>query len=266
MSIFKFYYITPNMSNYLENILVLGNGPSFTKIDYNMLPQSFKVMRCNTFYLEDKYYAGKQVDYYLFYALCIDEMYFNLRAVHAKKEYNVDLINGIYATVMSEQNKHFPTVKMATPLIQQNPAIAEFRCFYEYYYEQYVPTGLQAIALAAVLGFKNIFLTGFDMFADSNDFMHPFDKNKESQDMFKWSLDRHPMQVQIDFITLLRKEFSNQNFYSVSPESPLNKIVPLAPKNIAAPPRFLPQEKDMDRTLNLLTPPELCKDKNRDFK
>jgi alpha-2,3 sialyltransferase len=254
------------MQNYLENILILGNGPSFTKIDYNLLPQNFKVMRFNTFYLEDKYYAGRQVDYYLFYALHIDETYFNLRAIHAKKEYNVDLINGVYATVMSEQNKHFPTVKMATPLIQQNPAIAEFRCFYEYYYEKYVPTGLQGIALAAVLGFKNIFLAGFDMFADSNDPLHPFEKNKVSPEIYKHIVERHPLQIQADFMTLLQKEFSNQNFYSVSPESPLNKIVSLAPKNIAEPPCFLPQEKGIDRTLNLLTPPELCKNKNRNFK
>jgi hypothetical protein len=169
----KFYYIIPDMSNYLENIFVLGNGPSFIKIDYDLLPQNFKVMRCNTFYLEDKYYAGKQVDYYLFYALCIDEMYFNLRAIHAKKE---------------------------------------------------------------------------------------------SQEMFKWSLDRHPMQVQTDFITLLQREFANQNFYSVSPESPLNKIVSIASKNNTVPSHLLPQEKGVDRTLNLLVPPELCKNKNRNFK
>jgi len=253
------------MSNFLENILVLGNGPSFTKIDYSLLPQNYKVMRLNTFYLEDKYYAGKQVDYYLFYALHIDEMYFNLRAIHAKKEYNVDLINGVYATVMSEQNKHFPTVKMATPLIQQDLAIAEFRCFYEYYYEQYVPTGLQAIALAAVLGFKNIFLAGFDMFADPNT-LHPFEEKKMSQETYKHIVDRHPLQIQEDFVTLLQKEFFNQNFYSVSLESPLNKIVSLAPKNNTVPSHLLPQEKGVDRTRNLLEPPELCKNKNRNFK
>jgi len=248
----------------LDNILILGNGPSFTKIDYSLLPQHFKVMRCNTFYFEDKYYAGKSVDYYLFYARGIDEMYFNLRAVHSKGEYDVDLINGCYATVMFEPNKHFPTVKMATQLIQQNPAIAEFRSFYEYYYEQYVPTGLQCIALAAVLGYKNIFLAGFDMFADPDVPMHPFENDKISQEVHKQIMDRHPLQVQADFIALLQKEFSSQRFYSVSRESTLNRYVDLAPKSSSGIVQ-LPIEKKAERTLCLLPIPELCKKENRSF-
>ena len=55
-----------------------------------------------------------------------------------------------------------------TQLIQEILLIAEFRCFYEYYYVQYLPTGMQAIALDCCQKFSNLYLAGFDLFSDSN--------------------------------------------------------------------------------------------------
>jgi len=186
------------------SILVCGNGPSFTQIDYRRLPQNYRKMRFNHFFLEEKYYIGKEVDYYVCYSKALDSCYFNLRYVHYKNEYEVDMHNGIYATVMFEPNKHFPTVKMATPLIQKNIAVAEFRSFYEYYWRQYLPTGIQGIALAAALGFKNIFLAGFDLFIDSGDF---FDKNFDKATSNS-SLERHPTEMSSKFLELLQKEYN----------------------------------------------------------
>ena len=48
-----------------KDILVVGNGCSCTEIDYMRLPMAYKVMRFNEFYKEEKYYAGRKVDYCL---------------------------------------------------------------------------------------------------------------------------------------------------------------------------------------------------------
>jgi len=138
-----------------ESVLVCGNGPSCGDIDFTRVPDDAKVMRMTNFYLEDKYYAGKRVDYYVDYAKRLEQQYFNIRIINKKHEYDIDMEN-LWWTVLFEKNPHFPTIKSCTELIQEQPMIAEFRCFYEYYYGQYLPTGMQAIALAVCLGFSYV--------------------------------------------------------------------------------------------------------------
>jgi len=46
--------------------------------------------------------------------------------------------------------------------IQKHPMIAE------YYYGQYLPTGMQALALAVCLGFNNVYVAGYDLYSDLN--------------------------------------------------------------------------------------------------
>jgi alpha-2,3 sialyltransferase len=246
----------------MKNILVVGNGHSFTEIDFRRLPNEYKIMRFNEFYMEDKYYAGKKVDYCLGYSKSLDDDYYKWRVMDMSGEYNIDMLNGIYATVMFEPNKHFPTVKMATKLIQENRAIAEFRSFYEYYHEQYLPTGIQGIALAAVLGFKNIFLVGFDFFSQDKTNQHPWDTEEVSKETFSHIHQRHPLDIQIDFIRLLQNEFPDANILSVTETSPVNEYLALAPvirKNY----KFIIEKKE-NRIKEIIVP-ERVKNKNRDF-
>ena len=244
-----------------RNILVIGNGHSFTQMDYRCLPKKYKVMRFNEFYKEDKYYAGKRVDYVLGYSRHLDEDYYKLRLINMSGEYEIDMINGVYTTVMFEPNKHFPTVKMATDLIQQNIAIAEFRCFYEYYYEQYLPTGMQGIALAAVLGFKNIYLAGFDLFLDP--VQHPWNKEQASPDLFSHIHKRHPQNMQAEFLELLQKEFPNTIFLSVCENSPINQYIKKGPI-VCHEPCFILESKGENRIVSIDVP-ELIKNKERKF-
>ena len=244
------------------NILVIGNGDSFTQIDYQRLPEKYKVMRFNEFYKEDKYYAGKKVDYVLGYSKHLDETYFKLRIIHMNGEYEIDSIHGMYATVLFETNKHFPSVKLATPLIQENIAIAEFRCFYEYYYEQYLPTGMQGIALAATLGFDNIYLAGFDFFLNS-DSSHPWDKEKLTLDQYSHIHSRHPQNIQIEFLKLLQQEFPKTKFLSVSEKSPINQYIEMAPV-ISQNTNYSIESKKEDRTIDI-TIPECVRNKERRF-
>jgi alpha-2,3 sialyltransferase len=210
--------------------------------------------------MEDKYYAGKKVDYFVCYSLRLDEHYYKSRFLNMFDEYEIDMINGVYATVMFESNKHFPSVKMATPLIQQNIAIAEFRCFNEYYYEQYLPTGMQGIALAAVLGFKNIYLAGFDLFLDAS--MHPWEE-KLSPERLSHLHKRHPQNMQADFLVLLQKQFPNTNFLSVCENSPISQYIKKAPI-VCYKPDFILESKGENR-IATIDVPECIQNKERKF-
>ena len=250
------------MSN-LKNILVVGNGHSYTEIDYRRLPEEFKVMRFNAFHKEEMYYAGRRVDYCLCYSKELDSEYYCWRIVNMNGEYEIDMINGIYATVLFEPNKHFPSVKLATHLIQQNVAIAEFRCFYEYYHEQYLATGIQGIALAAVLGFDNVYLAGFD-FGLNATLLHPWDEdNKHNKEEHLHFHTRHPLDMQVEFLALLKKQFQNTKFLSVCENSPINQYVEKAPV-VTEEFDFIIESKPENR-MRIIDIPDRIKNKNRDF-
>ena|GEM_PF-4439344 len=258
-----------------ENILVCGNGPSCKEIDFTRVPQNAKVMRVTQFYFEELYYAGKHVDYYVDYANKIDESYFTARTLHSKKEYEFDLENMWY-TVLREKNPHFPTVRCCTEFIQKSPLIAEFRCFYEYYYGKYLPTGMQAFALAVCLGFKNVYVTGFDFFADKDN-MHAYPDGKAAVDtivnrkresaydtgitsntkdgIFEYIHKTHPTSMQIDFICLLKKLYPETKIMSVNDSGVINEHIPLAPKLMDSP-WYSPEPKPTDRVTDLFPLPD----------
>ena len=71
----------------MKNILVCGNGPSCNSIDFTRVPDDVKIMRMTNFYFEDKYYAGKRVDYYVDYAKRLENQYFNIRMINSRQEY-----------------------------------------------------------------------------------------------------------------------------------------------------------------------------------
>lgn len=70
-----------------KSILVCGNGPSCGEIDFTRVPKDAKVMRVTSFFLEDKYYAGRRVDYFVEYAKRLDGQYFNIHTINEKREY-----------------------------------------------------------------------------------------------------------------------------------------------------------------------------------
>ncbi|MCL2202480.1 MAG: hypothetical protein FWB88_00875 [Defluviitaleaceae bacterium] len=267
----------------MRNILVCGNGPSCTKIDFTRVPDDVKIMRATSFYFEDKYYAGKRVDYYVDYMKRIVNQYFVVRTVHDKGEYDIDLAN-TWWTVMHEKNPHFPAAKSCTDYIQQNIYIAEFRCFYEYYYGQYLPTGMQALALAFCLGYENIYVAGFDMFTDPNN-MHPFpyggkvmqaalesvpstgiydtsEVKSENKSEFEYVQVLRPTDMQVKFVQLLQKCFPKTKIMSVVENSIMNQHVTVAPI-IHDVPWYVPQKKPTDRTTDWYPLPESMPSRRR---
>ncbi|GHT91814.1 hypothetical protein FACS1894140_2960 [Spirochaetia bacterium] len=253
--------------NLNKGIFIVGNGPSVTQIDFRRLPKDVKILRMTNFFFENRYYAGKRVDYYIEYFLRLKNQYFNLHHLNERKEYLIDKDN-IYVTVAEEPIKYFPLVKLVTPLIHQNKKIAEFRAFYENYYSQYLSTGITAIALAAVLGFKKIYIAGFDLYSDKDN-AHPYKEGDVSsssmQEIYKTSapageakktkvtdvnsvdeiLQNHPSDVQINFLNLLQSTYGDTEICSVCESSPINAYIKIGPILFDTP-WYLPESKPVE--------------------
>lgn len=259
-----------------ETILVVGNGPSCAEIDFSSVPKNAKIMRVSGFFREEKYYVGKSVDYYVDYFRRIDDVYFTIRTLKDNGEYDINL-QEIWMTVMDSPNPFFPAVKDCTGFIQQNKLIAEFRNFYMYYYGQYVPTGLQALALAFCLGYETIYAAGFDLLSDKHN-MHPFPvdvndiirvENIKSiseyethvgndfteEKRYEKVMKNHPVDMQVRFIQLLKELFPKTQLLSVTDNSPINELIGKAPK-LYDDKWYVPQQKPATRIKAFLPLPD----------
>jgi hypothetical protein len=136
---------------------------------------------------------------------------------------------------------------------------------------------MQAIALAAMLGFMNIYITSYDFFSDPNN-LHAYSvQNKKKHDavLKKHSSGselyqtRHfgspdgirqtfPIEMQIKFVFLLKKIFPNVKFLSVTEECIINEYLDLAPI-IYEKPWYVPGMKPVDRIQDYLPCRKQCR-------
>lgn len=217
-----------------KSIIIAGNGPSLAFIDYRRYPYSAKVFRLNNFFFEDKYYVGKDVDYYMCDLGYLEGMYFNLYNLNENGEYN---IKDIYITNLTKEiQNEYPLANDAMEVVFKEKKFEVLYKFYMKYYQIMPSGGLFAIFLSIVLGYKKIFLIGIDMYSTNLLYpwkigeyfssLYPRDKESNVQNV----IDRyHPKDFQIKVIRFLQKEFPDIQLYSLSEESPINEYIELAP-------------------------------------
>lgn len=217
-----------------KSIIIAGNGPSLAHIDYRRLPENAKILRLNNFFFEDKYYLGQNVDYYLTDAGYLEGMYFNLHNLNESRQYN---IKDVYITNLSANlQEEFPLVYDAMATVFQNKKIKAFFKFYLKYYEIMPSGGIFSIFLAIVLGYKNIYVIGIDMYENNLLYpwqigeyftqLHPRDKADNVMNVIN---RYHPKEFQIKTLEFIKQEFQDINLYSLSEESPITEYLELAP-------------------------------------
>lgn len=217
-----------------KSIIIAGNGPSLAYIDYRRYPKDAKVFRLNNFFFEDKYYVGKNVDYYLCDLGYLEGMYFNLYNLNENEEYN---IKDIYITNLTEEiQNEYPLTKDAMKTVFQEKKFEVLYKFYMKYYQIMPSGGLFSIFLAIVLGYKKIYIAGMDMY--STDMLYPWKigeyfsslYTRDKEDNVKNVINRyHPKDFQIKVIRFIQKEFPDVELYSLSEQSPINEYIELAP-------------------------------------
>lgn len=222
-----------------KSIIIAGNGPSLAMIDYRRIPPNIEIFRVNNFYFEDKYYLGKQVDYYLVGIMLLPQQFYNAQYLIKNKEYDIKniYINNHNEDFFESQNisNFFPTVQSLNPLIAKIPKIVEFFGYNEYYFNKLPTAGTLAIATAIALGYKTIYLTGIDFYSKEQHYVFENGKNflkiRESQNFKIQGLDlnTHSIDIEKEFIQMVQTKLNIQ-MYSLSDHTAMNSLIPLAPE------------------------------------
>lgn len=230
-------------SSSLPSIVIAGSGHSLLKIDYSRLPKEFHTFRVNNFYFEDKYYLGKHVDYYLCGVALLEQQFYNIQALKIRNEYTINSFFVHNHHNLFEEGKYkdsFPTVRVCNTFKNSIPEIYELIQFHEFYYKKSIMAGTIAILTAIGLGYKEIYLTGIDLYNTQSSSAYPFPlgetfidirfrnsqfKNKEEM----YQLDTRAHDINIDKQILCHiKDKTHVQLYSLS-DSPINTYIPLAP-------------------------------------
>lgn len=147
-------------------VIVAGNGPSVKKINYKYFPYDYDVFRCNQFYLEDKYYLGKKVDLYFCNHSMKEVQEKTIKELINRNEYDIK-----YAITNFEPNVEFSKINEYS----DENIISKFdNQLYKMIYKSHsvdglrVTTGIHMLSVAYALGYKQIYLVGFDFYKEGN--------------------------------------------------------------------------------------------------
>lgn len=147
-------------------LVIAGNGPSLLSLDYRQLPDNACVFRCNWFFLEDHYRFGRNVDAY-FWSVHNEGM---LRGLEEAVRIGGYRIGAYFSPVVFKEFSDESTLcsKLSfSPaynhwrIIAGNPTLAADMM------ARPLPTqGIQMVATALELGFRDIHLVGMDFYQD----------------------------------------------------------------------------------------------------
>ena len=238
---------------FLKPIVIAGNGPSLKEIDYRRLPKEYDVFRCNHFFLEDKYYLGKNSVGFFSGIPIYKHLFATTTVLEDRKEYFFEdyyfsglIIDGL-EDFLRPQLKEFFTMKIASDIYLQQKRMASFVNRNMITYGKYPTTGIVMILTAVALGYTEIYVTGIDFFKtkDGNMYTYTVDQKStyaqtayipDSMESTWW----HSEETEHMAIELV-KTFESIKIYCLSENTELSKLLPLAPVQNNDP--YIPEEK-----------------------
>lgn len=212
------------------------------------MPKNFDVFRCNQFYLEDQYYLGKEIKGVFYNPAIFKQQYFTLHHLQERGEYEVEDVycnwhskldptnksNHIENAKLDDFNRHFPHIRNTYHYLEKLPHFLGKDRFFRFFYRQWATSGIVMLITAIAQGYKEIYLTGIDFYTGGGT-DYAFDiKDKKIRDLvpdFKKEdfISRvHSQEIDQAFIRMALK-MEGLNIYTISPDSPLCEILPLAP-------------------------------------
>ena len=225
-------------------IVIAGNGPSLTNIDYTRLPSDFDVYRCNQFYFEDKYFLGKYITGVFFNPHIFFEQYYTLKQLIIREEYSCENIycSRMYWTyeVIDTESPFqflFPDVIEIYKLIETYPHILSFLKYNDLYLKERVTSGILMVLIAAINGYQELYLTGIDFYEPE---AYAFNNNKTNLQQLVPEFNIrakgkcHTKNIDIKTLEFLQKEF-DLHIYALSPNSLLATLFPPPPHQYSQP-------------------------------
>ena len=233
----------------MKPIVIAGNGPSLKEIDYKRLPKEFDVFRCNLFFLEDKYYLGKDVTSYFMRIDTLDTLFATSSVLNINKEYNIQnrYFPGYATNWTKESLAYFYSLKYASDMYRSHEIILRFLDEWVNTYQKYPTTGIVMILTAVALGYTEIYVTGIEFFKtkDGNRYGFSIDQKSDLAQNSNFSntgeyASAHSEETDRAAIDLV-KTFEDVKIYCLSENTELSKLLPLAPVQNDSP--YIPEDK-----------------------
>lgn len=257
--------------------VVAGNGPSLADIDYTRLPppppnscdglekQGYDVFRCNQFYFEDKYYLGKNVKFAFATPPSLFEQSYTYKTLDYTNHYNIQHIvvsDFNLAHMDSFYHKHldiFDDLLCGSAYLSRLQAFYRFVRYNEIYRNKRITSGIYMCGFAAALGYKEIYITGVDLYHANKPYAFEMLKPNLLSIYPNFKLtpnDFHSKETDIEALKFLTDHY-DVKLYTISPNSPLSEHIPLADKVSKG---FDPIEKPQDSIKDMIIPQKFAYD------
>lgn len=245
--------------------IIAGNAPSLANIDYARLPEGLKIFRCNQFYLEDKYYLGKQIDGYFLREGLFLENYYTMMCLESSGQYQVGSVFTDRKSCELFETKQkfeefFPKVRIIEECARELDKFYEFMQMRALFYASYPTMGVMMCACAIAMGYREIYIAGMDFYQEGVN-TYAFGNHQKNLNTlmprfqirgFNTDSSWHSKSMDLMCLELLQKEY-HVKFYALCPDSVLSDYIPLAPvlnKSI-----YYPEDKPEDAIKDILIPP-----------
>lgn len=230
-----------NKSN--ENVLICGNGPSLAQIDYTRLPAEYDVFRCNQFYFEDQYFAGKNIKACFFNPSVLVYQYWTVKVLQEREEYKIEHIvassfgNMIFDRYQAIIDYLVDVIDGYEAFLATNLELNAYLRSAELYRKKRPTSGVYMIMAAIASGYRNIYLAGIDFYQGA---MYAFDTEKDNLLNIIPNIsdkggvnENHSKNFDLEIIRFLQ-ENADVSLYSVCPSSELATQIQLSESQVAS--------------------------------
>lgn len=236
-----------------KGALICGNGGSMKKIFYDRVPSDVDIFRCNQFYLEDRYFIGRNIKYALFSQSVRHEQLYTFNMLNKTNQYNIEniFLSSYPAELFYEGERIHENSTL--DFIDTIAYFASTLAYFKVRFNKIPTTGMIMILFAIALGYTHIYIAGIDFYTQKENYF--FNTNKENLSIKFPAINirnyQHPIHSQdIEILTLkmacnyLNVALKNEsnlnciqdyhstqkgNIYSVA-DSKINDYLDLAPK------------------------------------
>lgn len=217
-------------------LLIVGNGPSAAVPRHDLIPDDPVVFRMNWFFLEDRYHFGRTVDAY-FFSIPNRELEARLRQISRERWYDLRAVfSPMRVPTGRDGEPHRSALHEAgVPefdhwnTIAKNPVLARFMM------SRPLPTqGMQVLATALTVGFRDITLCGIDMYESSTSrygYAIPDEVAAalETKDLTPGYESFHALDRDIDFLDACVRQYPDASIRHVGPSRHLAARLPTPP-------------------------------------
>lgn len=240
-------------------VVIAGNGPSLAQIDYSLLPRDFDVFRCNQFYFEDKYFLGKKIQAVFFNPMVFFEQYYTLKQLEERGEYCYE---EVYSSMMHwagerdyeelDFKRLYPEVKIAHDEALKCPRLASHFKYQDMYFKKRITSGMLMLFVAAIKGYREIYLAGIDFYETGNYAFEHKSTNANSLIGYEEGVvtEQHSKEVDLEALDLIR-DFFDLHIYALCPQSPIASYLSIP---FPSPANFFPPKKKEGYICDILIP------------